>query len=207
MTACVLVLGTGNRKKLAELRELLQPHGIELKSLADFPQACAVEESGASFAENAELKATVQARHLGAWVLGEDSGLCVDALGGAPGIYSARFSGPQATDQSNNRLLLEKLKGVPTERRTAYYVCHAVLSDPRGTVRARREDYCRGRILEAESGSGGFGYDPMFEVVEYHQTFGELSASVKSVVSHRARAIRALIGDLKSLLRDGRWPQ
>lgn len=203
----LLILGTRNRKKLLELTELLAPHGFDLKSLADFPDAIEVDESGDTFAANAALKATVQARHLNQWVLGEDSGLCVDALGGAPGVRSARFSGPKATDAANNAFLLEKLQGVALEQRTAHYVCHATLSDPSGTIRAESEDYCRGRILPAESGRGGFGYDPLFEVVEYHQTFGELSPAVKSVLSHRARAIRAIVRQILVLVRGGRWPE
>ena len=203
----LLILGTRNRKKLLELTELLAPHGFDLKSLADFPDAIEVDESGDTFAANAALKATVQARHLNQWVLGEDSGLCVDALGGAPGVRSARFSGPKATDAANNAFLLEKLQGVALEQRTAHYVCHATLSDPSGTIRAESEDYCRGRILPAESGGGGFGYDPLFEVVEYHQTFGELSPAVKSVLSHRARAIRAIVRQILVLVRGGRWPE
>jgi XTP/dITP diphosphohydrolase len=202
----LLVLGTRNRKKLGELVELFEPHGFELKSLADFPHAIEVEESGTTFAENAALKATVQARHLREWVLGEDSGLCVSALDGAPGVYSARFSGADATDAKNNSTLLAKLKDLPPEKRTAHYVCHATLSDPAGTIRAEAEDYCRGRILPAEAGSGGFGYDPLFEVVEYHQTFGELNPAVKAVLSHRARAIRALVRQMVALVRDGQWP-
>src|SRR5262245_36553000 len=102
----LLVLGTNNRKKCGELVDLLAPFGFELRSLADFPQAITVEETGTTFAENAALKATQQAVHLKAWVLGEDSGLAVDALRGDPGVYSARFSGPEATDESNNALLL-----------------------------------------------------------------------------------------------------
>ena len=195
----VLVLGTRNRKKLGELVELLAPHGFDLKCLDDFPQSIEVEETGDSFAANAALKATLQAKQLGEWVLGEDSGLVVDALGGAPGIYSARFSGASATDQSNNRLLLEKLATVPLEKRTAHYVCYAVLSDPAGTIRAEAEGHCCGRILTAESGSGGFGYDPMFEVIEYHRTFGELSPAVKAAISHRSRAIRQLIPKLLAI--------
>lgn len=201
----LLVLGTRNRKKLLELAELFPPHGLELKTLADFPSAVEVEESGKTFAENAALKATVQARQLKQWVLGEDSGLCVDALGGAPGVYSARFSGPDASDARNNACLLEKLKDMPLEKRTAHYVCHATLSDPSGTIRAEAEDYCRGRILMAESGSGGFGYDPLFEVVEYHQTFGDLHPAVKAVLSHRSRAIRALVRQMLGLFRDEQW--
>ena len=202
----LLVLGTRNRKKLGELLELFEPHGFELQSLADLPRAIEVEESGTTFAENAALKATVQARHLNQWVLGEDSGLCVEALSGAPGAYSARFSGRDATDARNNALLLEKLSSLPPDKRSAHYVCHATLSDPAGTIRAEAEDYCRGRILTVESGSGGFGYDPLFEVVEYHQTFGDLHPAVKAVLSHRARAIRALVRQMVALVRDGQWP-
>src|SRR5436309_13946257 len=114
----LLVLGSRNRKKLGELAELLQPHGLALKTLADFPGAIEVEETGDTFAANARLKATVQARHLKQWVLGEDSGLSVDALGGEPGVRSARFSDPGATDERNNALLLEKLRGLALDKRT-----------------------------------------------------------------------------------------
>lgn len=200
-----LVLGTRNRKKLGELVELLTPLGLELKTLADFPDSLEVEETGDSFATNATLKATLQARHLGQWVLGEDSGLAVDALGGAPGIYSARFSGDGATDEKNNELLLAKLKDVPLEKRTAHYVCSAALSDPGGNVRATSEGICRGRILFERSGSGGFGYDPLFEVVECHRTFGELAPAVKAVLSHRSRAMRAMAEQLRRQSAIGEW--
>ena len=197
----VLVLGTRNRKKAGELVDLLAPHGVILKTLADFPDALEIEESGETFAANAALKATLRARHLKQWVLGEDSGLSVDALGGAPGVYSARFSGEGATDASNNRVLLEKLAKVPPEARTAHYVCHATLSDPAGNIRAEAEDFCRGRILLSESGRGGFGYDPLFEIPEYHKTFGELGPAVKAVLSHRSRAIRAILPKIVALVR------
>lgn len=195
----VLVMGTRNRKKLGELIDLLEPHGIELRTLADYPNSIEIDETGTTFAANAALKAVQQAKHLGEWVLGEDSGLAVDFLKGAPGVYSARFSGEGATDESNNRLLLEKLAGVPLEKRTAHYVCHSTLSDPQGNIIAETEDYCRGRILETPAGAGGFGYDPLFEVIECHQTFGELSPAVKSVLSHRSRAIRALVPRILAL--------
>ncbi|HZN32756.1 MAG TPA: RdgB/HAM1 family non-canonical purine NTP pyrophosphatase [Pirellulaceae bacterium] len=196
----LLVLGSHNRKKLGELAELLAPHGLELKTLADFPAAIAVEETGQTFAENARLKATQQARHLKAWVLGEDSGLSVDALGGAPGVLSARFSDPGATDERNNQLLLQKLASVPLEKRTAHYTCYAALSDPDGNLRAESEGICRGRILLSAAGSGGFGYDPLFEIVECHRTFGELSPAVKSVLSHRSRAIRQIVPKIVALV-------
>ena len=196
----LLVLGSHNRKKLGELAELLAPHGLELKTLADFPAAIAVEETGQTFAENARLKATQQARHLKAWVLGEDSGLSVDALGGAPGVLSARFSDPGATDERNNQLLLQKLASMPLEKRTAHYTCYAALSDPDGNLRAESEGICRGRILLSAAGSGGFGYDPLFEIVECHRTFGELSPAVKSVLSHRSRAIRQIVPQIVALV-------
>lgn len=196
MTKFCLVLGTGNVKKRRELLQLLEPYPIELKSLADFPDALDVEETGTTFAENAELKAVQQAQHLGHWVMGEDSGLSVAALDGRPGIYSARYSGPDATDAKNNALLLKELKGVPLENRTAWYTCHMCLADPQGKVHISTEGYCYGRILEEEKGSGGFGYDPMFEIPEYSLTFGELGDAVKSVLSHRARAMRQFLPQL-----------
>ena len=198
-----LILGTRNRKKCAELATLLEPWGFELQALVDLPESIEIEETGDTFAANAALKACQQARHLDRWVLGEDSGLVVDALGGEPGVYSARFSGPNATDESNNQLLLERLGDTPLARRSAYYVCHAVLSDPSGAVRAEASGECHGRILTAAAGSGGFGYDPLFEVVEYHRTFGELGPEVKACLSHRSRAIRQLIPRMVRLVRLG----
>jgi XTP/dITP diphosphohydrolase len=200
-----LVLGTRNRKKGLELAELLDPWGFELITLADIPDSIEVEETGRAFAENAGLKATRQAERLHRWVLGEDSGLAVDTLAGAPGVYSARFSGNGATDESNNRLLLEKLGKIPLEKRTAHYVCHATLADPTGQIRAEAEGYCHGRIRFEAAGSGGFGYDPLFEIVEYHRTFGQLGPAVKAALSHRARAIRELIPAMLRLADTGQW--
>lgn len=192
----LLVLGTSNRKKGLELVELLAVAGVELRTLADFPDAIEVVESGDTFAENAALKAVEQARHLGHWVLGEDSGLMVDALDGRPGVFSARYSGPDATDASNNELLLQELGKTPTAQRTARYVCHMTLSDPAGTIRAESEATCDGRILTEPQGTGGFGYDPLFEIVEYHRSFGALGAVAKACLSHRARAAGQLLPQL-----------
>ena len=197
-----LILGTHNRKKGVELQQLLDPFGFELKTLAEVSNAIEVVEDGDSFQANAQLKAIKQALNLGAWVLGEDSGICVDALGGEPGIYSARFSGEDATDERNNALLLEKLDGVPKEKRTAYYVCHMSLSDPDGNVRVDCEETCCGRILETPRGTGGFGYDPLFEIPEYHATFGELGGAVKSMLSHRSRAMRKFVPQLLNATRE-----
>lgn len=196
----LLVVGTRNRKKGLELAQLLAPYAIEVRSLADFTEAIDVVEDGDSFTANATKKATGQAKRLGHWVLGEDSGLVVDALDGAPGIYSARYAGENATDEANNRRLLEELAGAPLDRRTAHYVCHATLADPSGVVRAEAEAQCHGRIAPAERGYGGFGYDPLFEIVEYHRTFGELGPSVKACFSHRGRALRQLLPDLLALV-------
>lgn len=196
-----IVLGTHNPKKRAELAALLGPYGFELRSLADFPQQREVVEDGESFRANADLKSTSQARFLQHWVLGEDSGISVDALHGAPGIYSARFAGEQATDDQNNAHLLEQLAEVPESARTAHYTCHLSLSDPQGTVQLNCEAYCHGRIRFQPAGIHGFGYDPLFEIPEYHRTFGELGPAVKSVLSHRARAFRLFLPQLVRLHR------
>jgi XTP/dITP diphosphohydrolase len=198
-----LVVGTRNRKKGAELQELLVPWGLVVATLDDFPEAIDVVEDGDSFAANAVLKATQQARHLGQWVLADDSGLEVDALDSAPGIYSARFAGKNSNDDENNALLLERLSGTPLEKRTAHYMCHVALADPQGTVRAESHDVCHGRIRFEPAGTNGFGYDPLFEVVEYHRTFGELGPAVKRVISHRSRALRAILPKLQVLIAPG----
>lgn len=185
----VVVLGTRNRKKLAELVDHLAGLPIDFRTLADFPAAPEVVEDGDTFIANARKKATSLARAIGAWVLGEDSGLVVDALDGRPGVFSARFSGDGATDESNNRKLLEELAGVPTPRRTAHYVCTAALADPAGAVRAEVEGRCNGLIGTEPRGAMGFGYDPLFIIPEYHKTYAELGLLVKRQLSHRARAV------------------
>ena len=200
------VLGTRNQKKARELIDLFAPLGLLLKTLAEYPEAIEVVEDGDSFAENARLKATCQARHLRRWVLGEDSGLVVDKLSGAPGIYSARYAGPDATDQANNQRLLDALGETPLEQRTAHYVCHGTLSDPTGVVRAESEAFCHGRIRFEGAGTAGFGYDPLFEIVEYHRTFGELGDVVKACLSHRARAMRQLMVQISRLLQEETKP-
>ncbi len=202
-TRGTLVLGTNNRKKAAELLRLLEPVRVRLATLADFPHSLQVVEDGTTFAENATKKASEQARHLGCWVLGEDSGLVVDALGGAPGVFSARFAGPNASDEDNYRLLLDRLRGVPPERRRARFVCSMVVADPTGRVRAQSEGICSGRIAFEPRGRHGFGYDPVFEILEYHRTFAELGPVVKSCLSHRGRAARALVPPLVRLVDSG----
>ena len=191
-----LVLGTHNRKKGEELRVLLQPFGFELTTLADCANPIEVVEDGNSFQANSHLKAIQQAKHLNQWVIGEDSGLCVQALGGEPGIYSARFAGEDANDELNNAELLKRLEDTPIENRTAYYVSHVSLANPAGDILIDCEETCHGRIVASPRGQGGFGYDPLFELREYHKTFGELGPAVKSTLSHRSRAIRKFIPQL-----------
>lgn len=188
-----IVLGSRNQKKIGEIRELLAPYFIPVIGVDQFPHLADVVEDGDSFAANAEKKARETALATQHWAIAEDSGLCVDALKGAPGIYSARYAGTQGADAANNEKLLSELKAVPMEKRTAHYVCHAVLADPTGAVRASAEGRCGGRILTEYHGTNGFGYDPLFLVPEYHQTFGELPAVVKRHISHRAKAFERLL--------------
>lgn len=189
----MLVLGTANRKKGIELVDLFQPVGAEIRTLADFAVRHEVEETGMTFAENARLKAAGYAKHLGAWVLADDSGLAVDALEGRPGVFSARYSGPEATDASNNQLVLDQLNGLSLEKRTARFICHIAVADPSGQIQAESDASCCGRILFSPRGEHGFGYDPLFEIVEYHRTFAEFGLRVKAVLSHRAKAACRLI--------------
>jgi XTP/dITP diphosphohydrolase len=196
----LLVVGTRNVKKLQEIREILGDLGVELRDLTSYPDAPDVVEDGATFEENARKKAAELAGALGQWVLGEDSGLVVPALNGRPGVYSARYAGKHGDDAANNARLLAELAPLPDDRRAAYYVCTAVLADPHGEVQAAVEGRCHGVILREPRGTGGFGYDPLFLIPEYHRTFGELSARAKHALSHRARALEQLRPVLRRLL-------
>jgi XTP/dITP diphosphohydrolase len=196
----VLVLGTRNAKKRQEIAEILGDLPLELRDLSAYPGAPEVVEDGATFEENARKKARELARALGQWVLGEDSGLVVPALKGRPGVLSARYAGKQGDDAANNARLLAELAPLPDNQRAAYYVCTAALADPQGEVRALTEGRCHGTIVRDHRGSGGFGYDPLFLIPEYHRTFGELSALVKHALSHRARALAQLRPALWRLL-------
>jgi XTP/dITP diphosphohydrolase len=200
----ILVVGTRNPKKREEILEILNDLPIEIRDLSAFPGAPDVVEDGNTFEANARKKASELARHLHHWVLGEDSGLVVPALGGRPGVYSARYAGKQGDDAANNRKLLAELAPFPDDRRAAYYVCTAALADPSGEVRAVVEGRCHGIIVKDYRGSGGFGYDPLFLIPEYHKTFGELSARAKHAISHRARALARLRPALwRNLVADG----
>jgi XTP/dITP diphosphohydrolase len=197
----VLILGTRNAKKRQEIVEILGNLPLELRDLTAYPDAPEVVEDGATFEENARKKARELAQALGQWVLGEDSGLVVPALKGRPGVLSARYAGKQGDDAANNARLLAELAPLPDEQRAAYYICTAALADPQGEVRAVTEGRCHGVIVRDYRGTGGFGYDPLFLIPEYHRTFGELSPCVKHALSHRARALAHLRPALRRLLQ------
>jgi XTP/dITP diphosphohydrolase len=188
----VLVVGTRNPKKREEILDILGDLGLDLRDLTAWPGVPDVVEDGTTFEANARKKAVEYARQVGQWVLAEDSGLVVPGLGGRPGVYSARYAGKQGDDAANNARLLAELAPLPDDRRAAYYVCFAALTDPGGEVQATAEGRCHGVIMREPRGSGGFGYDPLFLIPEYHRTFGELSARVKHALSHRARALAQL---------------
>lgn len=188
----VLVLGTRNRKKREEILEILGDLPLEFQDLTRWPDLPDVVEDGDTFEANARKKAIEPARALNHWVLAEDSGLVVPALNGRPGVYSARYAGKHGDDEANNDRLLAELAPLPKERRAAYYVCMPALANPQGEVVAVSEGRCHGVILEERHGAGGFGYDPLFLIREYHQTFGELSSRAKHAISHRARALTLL---------------
>jgi XTP/dITP diphosphohydrolase len=195
-----LVLGTRNAKKRKEIEEILGGLGLALADLSAYPDAPEVDEDGDTFEDNARKKAVALAMALGEWVLGEDSGLVVPALGGQPGVLSARYAGKQGDDVANNTKLLAELAKLPPDRRDAYYVCTAALADPHGQVQAVTEGRCHGVIVSDYRGQGGFGYDPLFLIPEYHQTFGELTPRVKHALSHRARALEKLRPHLRRLM-------
>ena len=187
-----LVVATRNKKKLQEILEILAGIDLELRDLSGYPNAPEIDEDGDTFEANARKKASQTATALHEWVLGEDSGLVVPALGGRPGVHSARYAGNHGDDAANNQKLVAEIRILPPEKRAAYYVCTAALSDPDGNVKGVVEGRCHGVIVPERRGDGGFGYDPYFLVLEFHQTFGELSSRVKHALSHRARALAQL---------------
>lgn len=196
-----VVIGSRNKKKLKEMVALLGDLALDLTDLTPYPDAPEVEETAETFVGNAALKATQLAPVLGAWVIGEDSGLCVPALGGAPGVYSARYAGAHGDDQANNDKLLRAMAHLTGADRSAYYVSTAVLADPTGTVVASVEGRCHGVVVTERRGAGGFGYDPLFLVTEYGKTFGELPPEVKQQMSHRAKAFAELRPMMERLAR------
>jgi XTP/dITP diphosphohydrolase len=192
-----IVVGTRNEGKLREIRAILEPEGFEVLSLAEFGDAPEVEETGVTFAENARIKAREISTALGKTVLGEDSGLETDALDGAPGVFSARFAGEPQDPEANNALLLERMNGIEAPHRTARYRCAVCLASPRGPI-AEAQGTTEGSIVFAPKGTDGFGYDPLFLSSDLGVTFGEADATEKHAVSHRGRALRALLEVLEA---------
>lgn len=188
-----LILATTNPHKVRELATLLLPLKILVRSLDDAEEVSPVNEDGTTIAENARKKAIGYARQLGQWVLADDTGLEVDALNGAPGVRSARYAGDDATQAMNLALLVEHLKQVPDENRTARFVCHLCLADPTGKVVLETNGECRGTIRREPIGEYGFGYDSLFEVAGVGKTLAELNPEATAQVGHRGKAARELI--------------
>jgi XTP/dITP diphosphohydrolase len=200
-----LLLASDNPHKRAELEGLLAPFPIELLTPAQVGGLPPVDEDRPTFAENAARKAVCAARESGLWALADDSGLEVEALGGEPGVRSARFAGRHGDDAANNALLLERLAGLPPGRRGARFVCALALARPDASLALEVEGEARGQVLERARGRGGFGYDPLFLFTEegFDETgraFAELSGAQKARVSHRGRALRRLVEALPTIL-------
>ena len=186
-----LVVATGNPGKLKEIQEYLTdlPWELELK-----PKSIDVEETGTTFIANARLKASEVAKAVGKWAIADDSGLAVDALGGAPGIYSARYG---KTDKDRIDRLLRELGD--TDNRQAKFICAIAIANPQGTIVLETEGICPGKILNSPRGNGGFGYDPIFYVPSQQQTFAEMFPETKNRVSHRGVAFAQLMPDLQKI--------
>ncbi|MBC8105945.1 MAG: RdgB/HAM1 family non-canonical purine NTP pyrophosphatase [Anaerolineae bacterium] len=201
-----LLIATANRAKVREFREMLGDSGINWSEIPADTSADTfdVEETGKTFRANACLKASAYAKHFNRWALADDSGLEVDALDNAPGVYSARWATMQNAsdsgekDADNNRLLLKQLESVPDEKRGARFVCVLALSNPAGQIVLTARDSVSGRIIRAPRGGGGFGYDPLFLVESSGKTTAELSPSEKHAISHRGKALVAM----KQLMRE-----
>jgi XTP/dITP diphosphohydrolase len=191
-----VVIASRNRGKIAEILQIFADLPFRLRTLADFPDAPEVEETGSTFAENARLKALAIARHAKCWALADDSGLEVDALGGRPGIRSARYAGG---DGANNEKVLRELEETPDAKRTARFRAAMALASPEGKVLAESEGAVEGLIARELRGSAGFGYDPLFLLPEFGQTMAELGLDIKNRISHRAVALRRLREKLTDL--------
>lgn len=194
-----LVLASRNEGKLREARQLLAGLPLEVVGLESYPDTPEVPEDGATFAANAKAKALAAARHTREWALADDSGLEVEALGGAPGVMSARYAGMHGDDEANYRKLLQELRDLPRDRREARFVCVLALASPEGAV-TTTEGECRGRIGFGPKGKGGFGYDPIFFLPALGRMMAELSPEEKGRLSHRAKALARMVPVLRARL-------
>ena len=185
------MLASASRHKLAEFQRVFAGSYVRLLSPLELGCACEVDETGATFADNARLKAAAYARACRRWTMADDSGLEIDALDGAPGVRSSRFAGPTATDDDRNARALDLLREVPDDQRTARYQCAIAIADPDGDIAYESEATVEGAIGRAPRGAGGFGYDPLFIVGPGQTTVAELPGAAKDVISHRGQAGRA----------------
>jgi XTP/dITP diphosphohydrolase len=192
-----LILATRNKGKIFEYRRLLTGFHVDLKGLNDFGMLPSIEENGRSFEENALKKARITAHALGLAAIADDSGLMVEALGGNPGIRSARYAGDDATDGENNLKLLSDMEGI-TERQ-AIFICVIVIASPIGNTRVYK-GMCNGIITQAPVGAGGFGYDPLFYFPPMKKTFAQMTPEEKNSVSHRGNAMNALKDDFQNIM-------
>lgn len=195
-----LLLATKNLHKIREFKELLKPFAhLEILSLHQFPDYMPPEETGGTFKEIAIFKAEHASKHLGKWVLADDSGLVVALLQGLPGIHSRRYAGEEATDADNRKKLLEEMKNLSSQdSRSAYYECSLAISHPDSLTKSV-QGFCEGSISMEERGRHGFGYDPLFIKNEYDKTFGEIDETIKNRISHRRKAFDRLVPFLESL--------
>lgn len=194
-----IVLATKNKGKIAEMRALLAPLAIEVLSLENFAPIEDAVEDGATFADNAQIKARYYFAHTHLPCLADDSGLEIDALGGRPGVYSARYSGDGATDQSNNEKVLAEMAEVADDKRTARFRCAMALVG--ADVNLTANGTCEGVILRELCGEGGFGYDPIFYVAQFDRTLAELTQEEKNAISHRGQAVRKMAEQITELVR------
>ncbi len=193
------MIATANKGKVKEFEEILGSHDIKILTLLDFPEIGEIEETGKTFKENAALKATTVAKILNKTVLADDSGLVVDALDGAPGVYSARYAGEAHNDAKNNEKLLNELKNVKPGDRTARFHCTLAISTPAGEV-DYYEGECPGEIALELSGANGFGYDPLFYLPDFGVTMANLTPDQKNSISHRGNAIKELGKNIEKVL-------
>lgn len=195
-----LLIATKNAGKIREIEKLLADLPITLRNVGEFTNLIEPEETGATFAENATLKAKYYAEKTGIWSLADDSGLEVEALEWRPGVFSARYGGADATNEEKIAKLLNELEQTDSNSRLARFVCSMVIADKSGEIQFLTEGVCQGEIAFIPQGSNGFGYDPVFVPKGFSQTFGQLSGEIKHKISHRSRAIEKIIKYLADLI-------
>ncbi|MDR3048233.1 MAG: XTP/dITP diphosphatase [Elusimicrobiota bacterium] len=194
-----LILSTGNKHKIEEIRDILKDLPIKITPISDFPQFPHTIEDGDTLAQNAVKKAKEAAAFFNKWAIADDTGLEVEALNGAPGVYSARYAGESCSYEDNNKKLLKELSGLPKEKRKACFKCAIAMANPNGQIWTA-EGRIDGIIGKSQSGANGFGYDPIFFVEEYNKSFAELSPQVKNQISHRAKALQKMKEKLKDII-------